>query len=419
MASVGCLHRVDTLRQIPAQTRFLSLEPLLSDLPNLDLTDIDWVIAGVQYCFTWNVRQFVLFDTHIHGVPFIQRQIEGPADVAEVTVSDDVTRQSVRDAINEYWKQFLERFADLLEGRRSLKLAPSDQRFIGWIEGALEEPIANTSETIEDLSNGDPAFKQKLQAWMVVQGWEPSTNVALERQNLDRAAFPAQLSTINQAVRHLSDQGNYPHVAKASFFDARAGVPWYDIPLTGDSTRSIAMGDLDAVVGNPPYIRQESISQSDKADYNNLYGAEWWGQTALSGRSDIYVHFFTHGAHLLKRGEYLGFVTSIGWMDTDYWRIRIVPQSQLWQEGIALQSNDDDQNKKTDRQYAGGKWGQYVRGPDTWFELLVPRHVRPQERQLRNNDGRAQVFHTNFTKNTPAGGQLPCYSNFGGVRLTA
>ena len=40
------LHRVDTLRQIPAQTRFLSLEPLLSDLPNINLTDIDWVIAG-------------------------------------------------------------------------------------------------------------------------------------------------------------------------------------------------------------------------------------------------------------------------------------------------------------------------------------------------------------------------------------
>ena len=40
------LHRVDTLRQIPAQTRFLSLEPLLGAIPNIDLTDIDWVIAG-------------------------------------------------------------------------------------------------------------------------------------------------------------------------------------------------------------------------------------------------------------------------------------------------------------------------------------------------------------------------------------
>ena len=160
--------------------------PLNADLVN-DALDKAFR-AGVQYCFTWNVRQFVLFDTHIQGVPFIQRQIEGPADVAEVSVSDDVNRQSVQSAIKDYWKQFLDRFADLLAGRRSLQLAPIDQRFIGWIEGALEEPIANTSETIEELSNSDPGFKANLQSWMVTQGWEPSTNAGLERQNMDRAA---------------------------------------------------------------------------------------------------------------------------------------------------------------------------------------------------------------------------------------
>ena len=40
------LHRVDTLRQIPAQTRFLSLEPLIGAVPDIDLINIDWVIAG-------------------------------------------------------------------------------------------------------------------------------------------------------------------------------------------------------------------------------------------------------------------------------------------------------------------------------------------------------------------------------------
>jgi protein gp37 len=38
--------RIDHLRQIGAATKFLSLEPLLGPLPNLDLTDIDWVIVG-------------------------------------------------------------------------------------------------------------------------------------------------------------------------------------------------------------------------------------------------------------------------------------------------------------------------------------------------------------------------------------
>lgn len=39
-------YRADHLRATPAAVRFLSLEPLLSPLPSLDLTGIDWVIVG-------------------------------------------------------------------------------------------------------------------------------------------------------------------------------------------------------------------------------------------------------------------------------------------------------------------------------------------------------------------------------------
>ncbi|MGW0930951.1 DUF5131 family protein [Streptomyces sp. NPDC002644] len=40
------LPRVDDLRQVPATVRFLSCEPLLGPLANLDLSDIQWVIIG-------------------------------------------------------------------------------------------------------------------------------------------------------------------------------------------------------------------------------------------------------------------------------------------------------------------------------------------------------------------------------------
>ena len=40
------LSRIDDLRETHAQVKFLSLEPLLSPLPGLDLTGIDWVILG-------------------------------------------------------------------------------------------------------------------------------------------------------------------------------------------------------------------------------------------------------------------------------------------------------------------------------------------------------------------------------------
>lgn len=40
------LDRVDRLREVDALTRFLSCEPLLGSLSNLNVSDIDWVIVG-------------------------------------------------------------------------------------------------------------------------------------------------------------------------------------------------------------------------------------------------------------------------------------------------------------------------------------------------------------------------------------
>lgn len=40
------IHRIDTLREIPAQVRFLSCEPLIGALNNMNLEGIHWVIAG-------------------------------------------------------------------------------------------------------------------------------------------------------------------------------------------------------------------------------------------------------------------------------------------------------------------------------------------------------------------------------------
>ena len=111
--------------------------PLNADLVEDALTKAHR--AGVKYCFTWNVCQFVLFDSHMEGVPFAQRHIEGPVDVVEASVSDDVRQDWVRDAIRQFWEGFLERFADLINEHRRFEPSPIDQRFMGWLEGALEE----------------------------------------------------------------------------------------------------------------------------------------------------------------------------------------------------------------------------------------------------------------------------------------
>ncbi len=44
--ATDCGYRIDHLRRTHAHVKFLSLEPLLSPLPRLDLQHIDWVIVG-------------------------------------------------------------------------------------------------------------------------------------------------------------------------------------------------------------------------------------------------------------------------------------------------------------------------------------------------------------------------------------
>jgi protein gp37 len=42
------LPRIDVLREVPAALRFLSVEPLLEDIGEIDLTGIGWVIVGAE-----------------------------------------------------------------------------------------------------------------------------------------------------------------------------------------------------------------------------------------------------------------------------------------------------------------------------------------------------------------------------------
>ncbi|MFF9287575.1 DUF5131 family protein [Streptomyces griseosporeus] len=44
--SADYVRRADALRDTPAAVRFISAEPLLGPMPNLDLSDIDWLIIG-------------------------------------------------------------------------------------------------------------------------------------------------------------------------------------------------------------------------------------------------------------------------------------------------------------------------------------------------------------------------------------
>lgn len=293
---------------------------------------------------------------------------------------------------------------------------------------------------------------------------------------VDISAFPAQLSTINLATRHLAAEANYPRVVREDFFKVRVGAPVARLPIgygaEAAEERDVTIESLDAVIGNPPYIRQEEIPKERKTELANLIGGEYRGSARpeLSGRSDLYVYFFPHGSAFLKDSGYIGLVTSVGWLDTDYgfrlqefflnnfriiavmesqvekwfedarvttavtilqkepdeakrranlvrfvqlrrllaeiytsalgspisetsetarqadmdairslieeatedqttdyWHIRVASQAELWEAGCRVRPADEEQGSGA---YKGGKWGQYIRAPNVYFELL-------------------------------------------------
>lgn len=70
-------------------------------------------------------------------------------------------------------------------------------------------------------------------------------------------------------------------------------------------------GGFDCVVGNPPYVRQEAISE-----YKPYFEGRW--PNTYHGMADLYVYFIERGVDVLRRDGLLGFIMSNKWLRTGY-----------------------------------------------------------------------------------------------------
>ncbi|MDQ1316930.1 MAG: type restriction enzyme protein, partial [Candidatus Poribacteria bacterium] len=151
----------------------------------------------------------------------------------------------------------------------------------------------------------------------------------------DIAKFPAHLATINLAINDLGVDKNYPNILHQDFFDLFVGKDGFDPEkwrVARSKTLGIAERDVvaprlfDAIVGNPPYTRQEKIAEisTENEEYkenivrkvlSDLNGNKF---ADMGKRAGIYAYFFIHGTKFLKDGGYFGFIVSNSWLDVDY-----------------------------------------------------------------------------------------------------
>ena len=133
----------------------------------------------------------------------------------------------------------------------------------------------------------------------------------------DIAAQPARLAKLNLASCEGAESGSGPRVARRNFLDFEPPEPFCRLPRHAGAGRAVALPALDAVVGNPPYVRQEKVAGDEKQRFGRL-AASAWPDLVLSRRSDLHCYFWPAAARLLKADGYFGFLTSSSWLDVEY-----------------------------------------------------------------------------------------------------
>ncbi len=182
---------------------------------------------------------------------------------------------------------------------------------------------------------------------------------------VDISRFAVHLSSMNLAARDLVEAQNYPRVVRSDFFDLSDKNPILHLPDRDGETIEITASRLDAVIGNPPYVRQEDIPREKKNAYRALVKREV--KLDATGRSDLHIYFWGHAVNFLKSDGWLGFLTSSQWLDVEYgfplqyfllerFRIAAIIESRIepWfvgarvQTAVTVAQRERDEKKRND-----------------------------------------------------------------------
>ena len=151
---------------------------------------------------------------------------------------------------------------------------------------------------------------------------------------IDISQFAAHLTTMNLATRDLVEDENYPRVGRADFLNVLPDSPFLKLPQKlksqglGTKYQEVRIPPLDAVIANPPYVRQEDIPKAKKkpkdggpeSGTKDFYSrrVEQLAGAKLSGRSDLHCYFWPYATTFLKKDGMLGLITSSQWLDVEY-----------------------------------------------------------------------------------------------------
>ena len=142
-------------------------------------------------------------------------------------------------------------------------------------------------------------YKQTLDLWVSQYFGNPSALAFLE-------TYPTDVLTALRGKRKLSKAHQATIEQTRTLWEEKRFFHWDlefpEVFIDLAARDWAANPGFDAVIGNPPYVRQEQLTANKP-----------WLQAAFAvyhGVADLYAYFYEGGVHLLHKGGLLGFITS-------------------------------------------------------------------------------------------------------------
>jgi len=167
----------------------------------------------------------------------------------------------------------------------------------------IDDIIAELTNTALRLFDTDKAILENNLYGVDIN--EESVEIAKLSLWLRTAQMGRKLSSLNDNIKCGNSLIDDPEIARDKAFDWN--VEFKEI---------MDNGGFDVVIGNPPYVRNETILNTDKNYFEKNY-------SVFTGKSDLYVFFFEKSWQLLKHDGKSSFIVSSKFTKTKYGKVLI------------------------------------------------------------------------------------------------
>jgi hypothetical protein len=141
---------------------------------SLELTDNAMRKAnflGSPFFATWNINEFVLWETFEEGTPLLDRR-RWHKDVVAIKRIDDVKSRAVEEKLKKFLREFLTKdFVEICYVKKEVPTLPLDRIFIDRLKSAVNSFYIRISEDLQEEYQKKEDFRQRLNNWFKEQKW--------------------------------------------------------------------------------------------------------------------------------------------------------------------------------------------------------------------------------------------------------